>query len=296
MSNLLYNKNTVIGRLFCYFSMYFTGVPVPTVESLCLLLISMLALESAGSVRSLYRHFLSKITEKSLNAFYYACSYAKADYSAFMNVTIRKAIRIIPDFIADHPVFLCIDDTIVPKSGKKFELVSCLYDHAAHNGSRYLNGHCFVSLMLCIPVWKNRKISYLYIPLAYRMWDKSESKLCLAASMVRQAMPELAGQKKVILMFDSWYAKKDLLCVVDEFPNLDIICGARTDSVLYDLAPERTGKAGRPRKHGERLSLDTGFVLSSEKINGYFIGVRRVWVATSLLCREATQSLRDCHD
>ena len=52
MSNLLYNKNTVIGRLFCYFSMYFTGVPVPTAESLCLLLISMLALESAGSVRS----------------------------------------------------------------------------------------------------------------------------------------------------------------------------------------------------------------------------------------------------
>ena len=276
MSNLLYNKNTVIGRLFCYFSMYFTGVPVPTMESLCLLLISMLALESAGSVRSLYRHFLSKITEKSLNAFYYACSYAKADYSAFMNVTIRKAIRIIPDFIAYHPVFLCIDDTIVPKSGKKFELVSCLYDHAAHNGSRYLNGHCFVSLMLCIPVWKNRKISYLSIPLAYRMWDKSESKLCLAASMVRQAMPELAGQKNVILMFDSWYAKKDLLCVVDEFPNLDIICGARTDSVLYDLAPERTGKAGRPRKHGDRLSLDTGFVLSSEKIDGYFIGVRRV--------------------
>ena len=107
-----------------------------------------------------------------------------------MNVTIRKAISIIPDFIAYHPMFLCIDDTIVPKSSKKFELVSC----------------------------------------------------------------------------------------------------------LYDLAPERTGKAGRPRKHGERLSLDTGFVLSSEKIDGYFIGVRRVWVATSLLCREATQSLRDCHD
>lgn len=28
-----------------------------------------------------------------------------------------------------------------------------LFDHAAHNGSSYLNGHCFVSVMLCISVW-----------------------------------------------------------------------------------------------------------------------------------------------
>lgn len=34
-----------------------------------------------------------------------------------------------------------------------------LFDHAAHNGSNYLNGHCFVSLMLCVPVWNHDKIS-----------------------------------------------------------------------------------------------------------------------------------------
>ena len=276
MSNLLYNKNTVIGRLFCYFSVYFKNVPAPTAESLFLLLVSMLALESAHSIRFLYQHFLSKVTEKSLNAFYYACSYAKADYSTFMNTTIRIALNIIPKSIAYHPVFLCIDDTMVPKSGKKFEHISKLYDHAAHNGSSYLNGHCFVSIMLCIPVWKNRKISYLSIPLGYRMWDKSKSKLQLAADMVRQVMPELAGHKQVILLFDSWYAKRDLLCVVDEFSNLDILCGARSDTVLYDLAPPHTGKPGRPKKRGERLSLQTDFLMSKEKIGGYFLGYRFV--------------------
>lgn len=276
MSNLLYNKNTVIGRLFYYFSAYFENVPVPTAQSLFLLLVSMLALESASSIRFLYQHFLSKVTEKSLNAFYYACSYAKVNYSAFMNVTVKIALKVIPDFIAYHPVFLCLDDTIVPKSGKKFEQVSRLYDHAAHHGSCYLNGHCFVSLMLCVPVWKNSKISYLSIPIGYRMWDKSKSKLCLAADMVRQVMPELASQNHVILMFDSWYAKKDLLCVVDEFSNLDIICGARSDTVLYDPAPPPTGKAGRPKKHGDRLSLKTDFKLSAEKVDGYFIGFRTV--------------------
>ena len=241
------------------------------------MLISILALENADSIRFLYRHFISKITEKSLNAFYYACSYTKVDYSGFMCTTARMALKIIPKDISYHPVFLCLDDTMTPKFGKKFENVSKLYDHAAHNGSSYLNGHCFVSLMLCVPVWKNKKISYLSIPLGYRMWDKTKSKILLAAEMVRQVMPELAGQKNVILMFDSWYAKKALICVADEYSNLDIICGARVDSVMYDTVVKQTGKAGRPRKYGERLSAKKDFILSSEKINGYFIGTRMVF-------------------
>ena len=81
------------------------------------------ALESAHSVRFLYQHFLSGITKKSLNAFYYVCSYAKIDYSGFMNVTARAVIRLIPDFLKSQPVFLCIDDTMVTKFGMKFEIM-----------------------------------------------------------------------------------------------------------------------------------------------------------------------------
>ena len=107
-------------------------------------MLSILTLESADSIRFLYRHFLSKLTDKSLNAFYYACSYAKVDYSRFMNATASMALKLIPKSLERQPVFLCIDDTIVPKYGKKFEDVSKLFDHSAHNGSGYLNGHCFI--------------------------------------------------------------------------------------------------------------------------------------------------------
>ena len=233
-------------------------------------------MESAHSIRFLYRHFLSGITEKSLTAFYYACSYAKVDYSRFMNVTASMALKLIPESLRSQPVFFCIDDTMVSKFGKKFEDVSKLFDHAAHNGSNYLNGHCFVSLMLCVPVWNGSKIVYLSIPLGYRMWQKEESKLKLAASMVRQVMPVFSFQKNVIILCDSWYAKKDLVSIVDEYPNLDVICNARYDSVIYDLAPQPTGKRGRPAKHGKRLSPETDFFLSDEKIGDYYIGVRRV--------------------
>ena len=94
------------------------------------------------------------------------------------------ALHLIPEQLKSQPVFLCIDDTIISKFGTKFENVSKLFDHATHNGCNYLNGHCFVSLMLCVPVWNRDKISYLAVPLGYRMWQKKESKLELAASMI----------------------------------------------------------------------------------------------------------------
>lgn len=83
-----------------------------------------------------------------------------------MNVTAKVALKLIPHSLKSQPVFLCIDDTMVSKFGKKFEDVSKLFDHAAHNGSNYLNGQCFVSVMLCAPVWNKDKVTYLAVPLA----------------------------------------------------------------------------------------------------------------------------------
>ena len=123
---------------------------------------------------------------------------------------------------------------------------------------------------------KNR-ISYLYIPLGYRMWQKEKSsKLELAASMVRQVMPEFRDKKNVIILCNSWYVKQNLVSIVDKYENLDLIGNARSDSVIYDLPPASAGRKGRPPKHGRRLSIYEDFILSAEKIGDYFTGSRRV--------------------
>ena len=114
------------------------------------------------------------------------------------------------------------------------------------------------------------------------MWQKKESKLELAASMIRQVMPEFHSKDHVIILCvilcDSWYTKQNLVSIVDEYPNLDLIGSARIDSVMYDLAPARTGRQGRPAKHGKRLSVETEFTFSNEKIGDYYTGVRRVLI------------------
>ena len=86
---------------------------------------------------------------------------------------------------------------------------------------------------------------------------------------VRQVLPVLSRMKNVIILCDSWYVKK-------KYENLDLIGNARSDSVIYDLPPQRTGKKGRPATRGNRLSIWDDFVLSEEKIGAYYIAVRRV--------------------
>lgn len=63
---------------------------------------------------------------------------------------------------------------------------------------------------------------------------------------------------------------------MEEYRNLDLIGNVRSDSVMYDRAPQPTGKRGRPAAHGKKLSIWDDFELSDEKIGGYYMAVRRV--------------------
>lgn len=90
-------------------------------------------------------------------------------------------------------------------------------------------------------------------------------------------MPEFSGRKNVIILCDSWYVKKNLVSIIDEYENLDIIGNARSDSVIYDLPQQRTGKRGRPASHGKRISVHDDFTLSDEKIGDYYVAARRVF-------------------
>lgn len=275
MSDILYSKYPILSKLFWYFQHYYNDATVPTMGNLFLLVVSMLALESFRSVRYAWMHIVSKLTGKSLNSFYYTLEHAPFDHTKWGRVTAGYALHTIPDSLKGTSIFLSIDDTMVEKYGTKFQARSKLFDHAAHNGSSYLDGHCFVSIMLHVPVSSQDGTVYLSVPLGYRLWTKEKSKLELAAEMIRSVMPAFASCKQVILLCDSWYPKKPIPGLVNEFSNLEMVCSVRLDTVLYDLPGERTGKRGRPRIHGERITLE---LISLEKPEGanYYMGYREV--------------------
>ena len=268
-------KNSVLDRLKSYFNEYFLDVTKPTARNLFLIVVSILALDVFRSVRFAHRHVLSKLSGTSLNAYYYTLKCGRLNHRAWRDVTVSKALKTVPDQLKDQPLFLSIDDTMVEKEGEKFELRSKLFDHAAHNGSNYLNGHCMVSILLSFPVMADSNIRYLSVPLGYQLWDKKQTKLEIAAGMVRCAMDRIGPDRQVFLLCDSWYPKGCVAGLVEEYHNLDIICNTRIDTVMYDLPPACTGKRGRPRKYGRRLSPEDIFLESPETGN-WKIGVRPV--------------------
>jgi len=87
-----------------------------------------------------------------------------------MRTTVKIALSYIPKVLKPLFIFVVIDDTLQAKFGVHFECRKELFDHTARNGSNYLNGHCFVGLILKIPMFfKKQVIYYLKVLIGYRL-------------------------------------------------------------------------------------------------------------------------------
>lgn len=109
------------------------------------------------------------------------------------------------------------------------------------------------------------------------MWmkDNGKSKLALAAELVRSVMAVFPADQQVILLCDSWYPKGEVLVLTKDFPQLEMICHVRSDTVLYDMPAPRTGKRRRPQIHGARLDMHS-IPLMKTKGYRYYMGSRKV--------------------
>ena len=99
----------------------------------------------------------------------------------------KMSLSIIPESLAKEPIVIAIDDTTIAKFGKKFADVQYMYDHSIHDSKNHMvNGHCFVSLTMSVPVMETRKgyqqqIRYVPISIGYAMWTPEKSKLELTS-------------------------------------------------------------------------------------------------------------------
>lgn len=276
--NPLYQKGFTIHSLKNYFSPYFIGMSRPTADKVFLLLLAILAIQGIHSVRYVYQWFLKSISPKSLNAYYYLFSSAKVSLSRLSHTTVKLALDCIPPENEEYPVFLIIDDTLQPKFGTHFEEYQVVFDHARHNGSNYLKGHCFVGLVISIPVTIQGCVRYVTIPLGYRLRAEQENKLELAADMVTQAVRHFPDGKQAVLLCDSWYPKGTVRKAVSRTPGLELVANVRKDTRLFDLPPAPTGRRGRPPKKGRPLDITVDFDCSL-KMGDYWIGTRKVMTA-----------------
>ncbi|MDD6488451.1 MAG: hypothetical protein PUG48_01365 [Clostridia bacterium] len=109
-----------------------------------------------------------------LKSYYFTLNESRIDLTEWLKNIINMALSIIPLKLKEQPIILSVDDTMVEKYGENFENSELLFDHAKHNGSNYLKGHCFISLMLSIPVLENNQIRYISFPVGYRITSFQE--------------------------------------------------------------------------------------------------------------------------
>jgi len=270
----LYQNARTVKRLKEYFQPYLSLLTQPSGTKFFLILLAMLSMQFVTSIRNIYQWFLSGIYGSSLNSYYHLLSYANIPLDAFFRITVKIAHSLIRQEIYGLPIFLIIDDTLQAKFGTHFECYQTMFDHARHDGSNYLKGHCFVALTISVPIIIEGSVRYLNVPVGFRMRGENENKLKIASKMIENAMIILADYPKIILLCDSWYPKGDVLKTVKHYKNLDLIANVRVDTSLFELPPPRTGKRGAPRKKGRALNIyeDFNFI----RIGDYYIAVKLV--------------------
>ena len=276
----------------------FAAETAPTRRQLILSFFSICASNCCKSVRFIYLHFLRTLTKTGLSSLYAMFNEARIDLSTWNSNFCQLLVNLIPESCSAYPILFVVDDTLIEKIGTHFDAIAKLYDHALHNGTNYLNGHCVVTLVLLIPLLDDTgSVQYVRIPLQHKLWIPKKnkekgaesdtesivpgipyrSKYAILRELLEEAIRSLGLNRNYILLADSWYPKGEILDFIKENANVEAVFNVPINTVMYDCeVPPSTGKRGRPREIGDRLSLKADFTLEDIPGAVYRVGYRDV--------------------
>jgi hypothetical protein len=158
-------------------------------------------------------------------------------------------VHIVTVLVASGTITLDCDDTLYKKSGRKIDGAGIFRDAVRSTRSRvvYALGLNLVVVTLRVaPPWGGMPIG---VPLGVRLHRKGgPTTLDLAEEIVRELAQWLPG-RAFLLCCDGAYAS----LAGRRLPATTVVSRMRRDAALYEPAPPRSGKRGRPRTKGPRL-------------------------------------------
>jgi DDE superfamily endonuclease len=143
---------------------------------------------------------------------------------------------------------VAVDDTLFHRSGRTVHAAAWCHDGAAKGPRKISWGNNWViaGLVVTLPC-VTRPVC---LPVLFRLYKpQGVTKLVLA----RQLIDTLAGRypdRRLHVVADAAYAASELAGLP---ARVNVTSRLRRNAVLYDLAPPRTGRRGRPRLKGKRL-------------------------------------------
>jgi hypothetical protein len=156
---------------------------------------------------------------------------------------------LVPD---GDPVLVAIDDTLFKRTGPKVHAIGWFHDGSAQGPHPVGMGNNWVIAAIVVRLpFLTRPVA---LPVLARLVHKDikpapASRLMMARQMTAALAAALPG-RRIHVAADAAYAGKELRRLPD---NVTWTTRLRKDAALYEPAPPRTGRRGRPRVKGERL-------------------------------------------
>jgi hypothetical protein len=176
----------------------------------------------------------------------------------------RLVVHLVEHWAPAGRLILLLDDTLVNKSGRQVDGAGYFHDAVtstavAHKVSAWGLNVVILALRLPSP-WGGEPLALPVMVCLHRKSAKSATEeeeelslIELAAWMIFRLI-EWLPNRRFRLVADGAYAP----LLRYEFPRTAVITRLRCDAALFDLAPPRTGRPGRPRTKGERLATPLG--------------------------------------
>ncbi len=164
-------------------------------------------------------------------------------------VLARLVVRLL---VADAaPITVAIDDTLFSRRGPKVHAASWFHDGSAVGKTKIGYGNNWVILAIVVRLgFLDRPIA---LPVGFALVQKNSkdsSRLALARRLVEALAATLPG-RTIHVVADSAYAGKALRGLPG---SVTWTTRLRSNASLYELAPARSGKRGRPRTKGAKLA------------------------------------------
>lgn len=195
-------------------------------------------------------------------------SHARWSVEALSATLARVVVRLL--VAADEPILVAVDDTLFHRRGPKVHAASWFHDGSAQGGRKVGYGNNWVIAAIVVRLsFLDRPVA---LPVAFALIRK-ESELASRLEAARRLVEALAAalpERRIDVVADSAYAGKALRGLPTAATWTTRL---RSNAALYELAPPRTGRRGRPRTKGAKLpplaTLATQTAFSACRVHRY---------------------------